>query len=161
MKQFNTLALTACLLVFGLLSCQKELHFPEAPPVSQFTVTFDGKTYNLDIQNQSVQLENTAQFQILAESPQMYVSLNVTSDNHQDGKGIYYLACCSNNIYDKTTPVVKRWRIDQRGTIHGGSVNITRMDDKGYEGTYTVIGKYLEDGNNEQKAFKGTFLVVY
>lgn len=161
MKQFNTIALFACLLVTGLFSCQKELHFPEAPPVSEFTVEMDGKTYYLDIKQQTVQLENKAHVQILAESPDLYVSLNVTADAHQNGLGNYNLTCCSNVVYDRTTGVQKRWKVDQRGTVHSGSLNITRMDDKGYAGTYTIVGSNAETGSEIEKEFKGTFTVVY
>lgn len=162
MKQFNTIALLACLLAIGLFSCQKELHFPEAPPVSQFTVEVNGKTYYLNIKQQNVKIDDTAHIQIKTNSPEISVSLNFMSTTHVKGIGTYYLKCCTNDVYDRTTGTQKHWEIDHiSGGLQNGTVIINRMDDKGYAGSFTIYGNDYEISRSAKKEFKGTFDIVY
>lgn len=161
MKQFNTLTLVATLLALLLLSCQKELHFPEVPPTSKFTLTKDGVTYNLKVDAQTFILKDTPQLKIGASSPEISISLNMRSPKHKDGIGDYSLWCCSNDVWDRTAGAQKHWEIDQRGTSQDGTLKITKMDSKGYEGIFSVFAKDHAVSRTAKKEFKGTFVIVY
>lgn len=162
MKQFYTLTLVATLLALLLVSCQKELHFPEVPPTTQFTLTKDGVTYNLKVDAQSVVLKDTVIMKIGASSPEISISLNMRSTTHKDGVGDYYLWCCTNDVWDRTAGPQKHWEIDHIGNNRqGGSVTITRMDESGYEGTYVAYGNDYAVSRTAKKEFKGTFVIVY
>lgn len=161
MKHFNTLIL-ASLLSILFFSCQKELHFPEPEPTSQFTVVTNETTYHLKIEKQSVVLRDTAHIQLRATSPEISVIMNFMSAKHTNGKGDYYLKCCTNDVYDRTTGTQKHWEIDHiSGGTQNGSVVITKMDDTGFSGTYTMYGNDYAISRTAKKEFKGTFVIIY
>lgn len=162
MKYLYTRTLVATLVLLSLTSCQKELYFPEEKPTSQFTLTTSGVTYNLKIDTHSFELGDTASLIINASSPQISITLNSKSANHTNGIGAYYLKCCTNDVFDRTSGTQKHWEIDHMsGGLQNGTIKIIRKDEKGLEGTYSVYGNDYDVSRTAKKEFKGSFVIVY
>lgn len=167
MKHLSTLVF-AFLVSLLFLSCskeKKETNTSEEKPVnpaSTYAVTLDGKTYSLKVKSQNFKLGDTAHLKLTATAPEMTVIINAKSTQHENGVGNYWLACCSNDIYVRITETQKHWEIDhQNGGTQNGSVKITRMDSKGYEGTFTLIGNDYDISRTAKKEFTGSFVVIY
>lgn len=159
MKQFYTLTVLVCLLTTLLFSCQKELYFPEPEPTSKFTVVIDGVTYDLQVGEQTTHLSDTAHVNITAISPMATVRLIAKTDKHESGVGDYFLWCCSNDVFERTTGTQIHYEIRRSGRgKQDGQVKITKMNNKGYEGTYSLNGKQT---NGTVKQFTGEFSIVY
>ena len=168
MKQVTVLSIVCALFIITFSSCKKEkakesetTEFPAPNPSSFLTLQLNDKTYTLKVFGQSFSNGDTARVRIDAISPEMTVRLRAEAPTHTNGMGEYKLFCCSNDVYDKTTPVYKHWEIDQRGTTKESIVKITKMDAKGYEGTFTLLSNSFNAGSSAPKEFKGTFTVIY
>jgi len=161
MKIFYTIAFVA-LFTAILPSCQQELHFPETKPENKFTVTADEITYNLKVDLEKVQLGSMAQVKINASSPEYVVTISSSSDEHTNGVGEYYLSCCTNDVFEYTNGTRKHWEGDHIGsTRQEGFLKITRRDEKGYAGTYSISAKDGTGRNAPRKIFTGTFEIFY
>lgn len=161
MKIIYTIALVAFIASF-LSACQQELHFPEVKPENKFTVLADGTLYNLKVDFEKVQLGETAQVNLSASAPEYVVTLVSKSDSHLNGVGDYILSCCNNDVFEFISGTRKHWEGDHIGSSRQtGFVKITRMDDKGYAGTYLVSTKDGSGRNAAKKDFTGTFEIFY
>ena len=168
MKLANLSFVVLAMLFVTFSSCKKdkveETETTELPPPnasSTLNVTFDNKTYNLKVMGQTFSLADTAKLKIDATAPEITLRLRANSAQHVGGVGNYFLPCCSNDIYDKTGEVNKHWEMDQRGTTQDGFVKVTKIDAKGYEGTFTLYSNYSSGGISGKKEFKGSFVIVY
>lgn len=170
MKSVRFLPVLFALAIVTLLSCKKEkveagetTDLPAPNQSSTLTLTLDNQTYTLEVMGQSFNIgsDDTARLKIDAIAPEVTLRLRANSIQHTNGVGDYYLPCCSNDVYDKRTAVKKHWEIDQRGTTQNSSVKITRMDAKGYEGTYKIYSNDSGTGDSGKKEFTGTFTIVY
>ena len=131
-------------------------------PSSSLSVTVDNKTYNLRILGQSFKIGDSAKLNIDATAPEMTLKLRANAGVHNAGLGEYFLACCSNDIFDRRASVQKHWEIDHIGNrMQNGTVKITKSDSKGYEGTYTMYGNDYDISRTAKKEFKGSFVIVY
>ena len=161
MKIFYTIALVAFLASF-FSACQQELHFPEVKPDNKFTVLADGTIYNLKVDFEKVQLGESAQINLTASSPDYVVTLVSKSDTHLNGVGDYFLSCCNNDVFELISGTRKHWEGDHIGSLRQtGFVKITRMDNKGYAGTYSISAKDGSGRNAAKKDFTGTFEIFY
>ena len=161
MKIIYTIALAAFIALF-LSACQQELHFPEEKPKNKFTVLADGVNYNLNIDFENVQLGETAHVKLTASSEAYVVTLVSKADIHQNGVGEYILSCCNNDVFEFVSGTRKHWEGDHIGsTRQTGFVKITRMDEKGYAGTYAISAKDGSGRNAAIKEFTGTFEIYY
>ena len=168
MKLANLSFVVLTMLFVTFSSCKKdkveETETTELPPPnasSTLNVTFDNKTYNLKVMGQTFSLADTAKLKIDATAPEITLRLRANSAQHVGGVGNYFLHCCSNDIYDKTTNIKKHWMTDQRGTTQDGIIEITRIDQKGYEGTFIIKGYDPLVSISLKKEFKGNFVIVY
>ena len=170
MKHVNFIAFVIALCVITLSSCKKEKveegetsEFPAPNPTSTLTLTVNSKTYNLKVIGQSFTTGgDTAKLRIDATAPEITLRLRADAALHTNGIADYYLACCSNDVFDKTSEVYKHWEIDHIGNrMQNGTVKITRADDKGYEGTYIIYGNDYDISRTAKREFKGSFVMVY
>ena len=161
MKIFYTIALVAFLAsIFS--ACQQELHFPEVKPENKFTVLADGVVYNMKVDFEKVQIGETAQVNLTASSPEYVVTLVSKSESHVNGVGDYILSCCNNDVFEFTSGTRKHWEGDHIGSSRqSGFVKITRMDEKGYAGTYSISAKDGSGRDAARKDFTGTFEIFY
>ena len=160
MKNFYPLTLLITVF-FAFSSCQQELHFPEPEPTSEFTVVMDGIRYDLGVQKQVTYTGDSAHVEILAFSPEISVRLISKSDQHTNGVGEYFLFCCSNDVFERTTGTQFHYETDRAGLgKQKGFVKVVRWDEKVVEGTYSMIGKVGTDRNAPRKEFTGTFKLV-
>lgn len=167
MKRFSTFAFAFIMTLF-YFSCTKEKNETEnsnetpVNPASTYSVTLDGKSYNLKVKSQNFTLGDTAHLKLTATAAEMTVLINAKSVMHINGVGEYWLACCSNDVYVRTGEVQKHWEIDHlEGGLQGGKVTISSMDAKGYEGTFTLIGNDYDVSRTAKKEFTGSFKVIY
>lgn len=161
MKILYTVALVAILASF-FSACQQELHFPEVKPENKFTVLADGVNYDLKVDFEKVVLGETAQVNLTASSPAYVVTLVSKSETHTNGVGDYILSCCNNDVFEFVTGTRKHWEGDHIGSSRQtGFVKITRMDNKGYAGTYFISAKDGSGRDAARKDFTGTFEIFY
>ena len=169
MKHISRLSLLFAFLIIVIASCKKEKveegetsEFPPPNPSSTLSLTVDSKTYNLKVIGQSFTTGDTAKLRIDATAPELTLRLRADAAVHTSGIGDYYLACCSNDVFDRTKTVFKHWEIDHIGNgRQNGIVKITRIDSKGYEGTYTIFGNDYDVSRTAKKEFKGSFVMIY
>lgn len=168
MKLFILPFTVLILISLTFSSCKKDkveegetTQLPTPSPSSTLNLTLDNKTYTLKVIGQSFKLGDTTKLMIDATSAEFTVRIRANSVQHVSGVGQYYLPCCSNDFYDKTTSVPKHWEMDQRGTTQDGVVTITKTDAKGYEGTYTLYSNDSSVSPSVKKEFKGSFVVFY
>ena len=161
MKKIYTLSIFVALF-FTFSSCPRELHFPEPEPVSQLTVLVEGKPFNLTIKEKlSYNAGDTAHVDLLATSPEISVRLVAKSPQHTNGVGEYYLFCCNNDVFDRTTGTQYHYETNRAsGGKQQGFVKITRWDDKVIEGSFSMTGKVGTSNTAPHKTFTGTFSLV-
>ena len=146
-------------LVF-ILSCKKN-HDKEVPkPMGSLSVTIDGKPFKSEANSMVQVFSDTAEVRIFAESPEVKVELHARSTTHSNGVGDYYLYCCNNDFWVRTSG--KDVHYEGMRAINGkdqlGSVQITQNDGKSYEGTFTLTGR---NSDSVAKQVSGVFKVYY
>lgn len=167
MKKFSTLALGLLLTVL-FISCKKNNddsrgEKPVVNPASKFSVLADGKPYDLKVDALNLKMGDTAKLFLAASSANFKVILNAASTTHINGVGDYYLACCTNDVFEFLSDGTrKHWEVDHIGQIkQEGSIKITRMDEKGYAGSFSLKAKDGTSSSAIQKEFSGSFDIIY
>lgn len=146
-------------LVF-ILSCKKNHDKEPEKPKGSLSVTIDGKPFQSEA-NSLVQIfGDTAEVRIFASSPEVKVELHARSTTHTNGLGDYYLYCCNNDFWVRTS--AKDVHYEGMRAANGldqlGSVTITHKDDKSYEGSFVITGK---NSDSVAKQVSGAFKVYY
>ena len=161
MKKIYSLAL-AITLFLTFSACQQELHFPEPEPVSQLTVLVDGVQYTLTVKEKlSYNAGDTAHVELLATSPEISVRLVAKSPQHSNGVGEYFLWCCNNDVFDRTTGTQQHFETNRAsGNKQQGFVKISKWDDKSIEGSFSMTGKVGTSNTAPQKTFTGSFILI-
>lgn len=151
-------------IVFVFFSCTRKTPPDEPDPAIANTVSvlIDGKTYRAPITTQQYSYTGAAFLYITAASSEIEVTIQAKSFLHNYGAGEYFLYCCENSILEKFTGGQLYDGIEN-GMVNSnlsekGRLTVTNTDSKGYQGTFTFVGK---NSNGEEKSFAGTFKVVY
>ena len=156
--------LTLILFLLAFFSCTKKTEPDQPDPAIANTasVLVDGKTYRAPISIQQFNFTGNAFIYISGISPEVEIKIQAKSVLHNYGAGEYFLYCCENSVLEKFSGGQLYHGIEN-GMINSdmsekGRLTVTNVDSKGYQGTFTFVGK---NALGQEKTFAGTFKVVY
>lgn len=143
-----------------ILSCKKNHDKELDKPKGALSVTIDGKPFQSEANSMVQVFGDTAEVRIFAESPEVKVELHARSTTHTNGVGDYYLYCCNNDFWVRTSgkDVHYEGMRATNGLDQLGSVKITQNDGKSYEGTFVITGR---NSDSVAKQVSGAFKVYY